>query len=108
MSARTFDIFGTKKAFGNVHVEKLTDLKNHRLTNVLLHGNLVASINHSTGWVMLSNCGWATPTTHTAINNALRQINAPLSVHMIKGVTMVRFNDQQTSKPLVNGEKFSF
>jgi hypothetical protein len=70
MSARTFDINKTKK-YGNVTV-----INNELGIAVVLHMAEVVVYSESLNKIYLSSGGWKTPTTKTAINNALRQIES--------------------------------
>jgi len=107
MSARNFDLNGTARRFGNVTIERLNGL-----TKVLLHGNNVVEIDHAKRLVKVSNCGWVTPTTHSAIKTALSQLPDTLEIQCVwsnKGTSMVHFaDDNKPSRPLVNGETFKF
>jgi hypothetical protein len=70
MSARTFDINKTKK-YGNVTV-----INSESKISVILHSTEVIKFDKVENKVYLSSGGWHTPTTKTAINNALRQIES--------------------------------
>jgi hypothetical protein len=70
MSARTFDINKTKK-FDNVRV-----INDSEKISVILHSTEVVRFDKVENKVYLSSGGWQTPTTKTAINNALRQIES--------------------------------
>lgn len=65
MSARTFDASKPGR-YGNVTV-----IEDRHGLSVVLHRTVVARL--SAGTVTLDSGGWRTPTTKTAINNALRQ-----------------------------------
>lgn len=69
MSARSFEINGSKKSFGNVKIEK-----DGIFTRIRLHQTVVVELNTAKNTVTLNSGGWLTVTTKTAINNALRQI----------------------------------
>lgn len=84
MSARKFDITKPKK-YGNVEV-----IHNGLEISVRLHRTIVASFNPSNMAIVLNTDGWLTPTTKTAINNALSQFADLLSqptgsVSQVKG-----------------------
>lgn len=68
MSAKSFELYGTRKRFGNVDVERTADG-----ISVYLWGNRVFKLNALNSTITISSCGWQTPTTKTAINNALDQ-----------------------------------
>lgn len=68
MSARSFDISKTKR-FGNVTV-----VNSESKISVILHSTEVVRLDKAENKVYLSSGGWLTPTTKTAINNALSQI----------------------------------
>lgn len=109
MSARNFTMFGTAKRFGNVTINRYDDIvKGGRFISVLLHGNEVVLVDRLKGLVKVSNCGWVTPTTHKAINNALSQIGANFGVYAKKGVTMIYDESGSQNKPLVNGQWLRF
>ena len=68
MSARTFDISKTKK-FGNVAV-----IHDESKISVILHQTEVVRFDKVLNKVYVTSGGWMTPTTKTAINNALTQL----------------------------------
>lgn len=70
MSARTFSINKTKK-YGNVTV-----INNDFEISVMLHLTEVVRFSKTENKVYLSSGGWHTPTTKTAINNALSQLES--------------------------------
>jgi len=70
MSARTFDI-GQSKKFGNVKVRNTPDA-----IIVTLHQTDIVVFDKIKNSVRITSGGWKTPTTKTAINNALSQIEA--------------------------------
>lgn len=96
MSARSFDLTGTKSRFGNVTV-----LHSKDSISVILHRTIVVHADLAAGTVMLNSGGWRTPTTKTAINNALGQLKANASVSQVKGQWLVRINGQ--SMPFTDG-----
>lgn len=111
MSARSFNLFGTAKRFGNVTIDRVAlDGAPHgvHIVSVKLHRNEVVVIDTIKGLVKVSNCGWVTPTTHKAINNALSQAGAPFSVYAKKGMTLLHDSRDNSSKPLVNNEWLRF
>lgn len=84
MSARKFDISKSKK-YGNVTVDN-----NDKYISVILHLTEVIMLDKVENKIYLSSGGWLTPTTKTAINNALRQLESftgqPMpSVSQVKG-----------------------
>lgn len=101
MSARSFELNGRRKRFGNVTVKRGCET-----TKVYLHGNLVCDINRQERYVKLSNCGWATRTTNTAINNVLSSLGSTARVYLVKGVTMLEYGT--ANRPLVNGESIIY
>lgn len=68
MSARNFKIDRTKK-YSNVSV-----FSSPELLKITLHSTDVVVFDRQRGVIVLNSGGWMTPTTKTAINNALRQI----------------------------------
>lgn len=68
MSARSFSMSKTKK-FGNVKISNTPDQ-----IIVTLHKTDVVVYNKNDGSIRLNTGGWHTPTTKTAINNALSQL----------------------------------
>lgn len=70
MSARSFDIHKTKKQ-GNITV-----INGESKLSVILHFTEVVRFDKVENKVLLSSGGWKTPTTKTAINNALSQIES--------------------------------
>lgn len=97
MSAKTFDISGNKKNFGNVKIKK-TGLYTH----VILHDTPVVSLNQLSNIVTLNSGGWKTPTTRTAINTALRQING------FEKVSVVQKKGEWLVLDLASGDIWSF
>ena len=94
MSARSFDISKTKK-FGNVQV-----FNNVYEISVVLHRTTVLSLVKDLNQVYLSSGGWKTPTTKTAINNGLSQLEA------IVGQKLPRVFQKKGEWFLDNGQKF--
>lgn len=70
MSARSFDINKTKKQ-GNVTV-----INGESKLSVILHFTEVVRFDKVQNKVFLSSGGWRTPTTKTAMNNALKQLES--------------------------------
>lgn len=70
MSARSFDIHKTKKQ-GNITV-----INGESKLSVILHFTEVVRFDKVQNKVFLSSGRWRTPTTKTAINNALRQLES--------------------------------
>lgn len=89
MSARKFDISKAKK-YGNVKIEKSSE-HDGLYTQVLLHDNVIMTINHTQKWFKMSHCDWPTPTTKTALNTELKQIRPDVNVYQVKGVWFVSF-----------------
>ena len=77
MSARSFDINVTRKQ-SNIQVTKT-----EQGINVFLHGHKV--VNCCFNVITLDSCGWRTPTTKVAINNALSQLGRSERVSQVKG-----------------------
>lgn len=101
MSARNFELNGTKKAFGNVKIDRQGNT-----TKVILHSTAVVEVDYSTNSVKLNSGGWLTPTTKTAINNALKQISGFESVFVSqkKGEWTIQL-DQFKTADFVDGIK---
>ena len=76
LSSREKDLSWTS---GNTRVTAWT-LGTHRWIEVLLHNNIIARMSYKeddngTGWTMnLTNCGWATRTTHSRLNAIIEGI----------------------------------
>lgn len=70
MSARSFKIDRTKK-YSNVAV-----FSSPELLKITLHSTDVVVFDRQRNVVVLNSGGWFTPTTKTAINNALRQLES--------------------------------
>jgi hypothetical protein len=70
MSARKFDISKTKK-FDNVRV-----VNDSEKISVILHLSEVVRFDKVENKIYLWSAGWETPTTKTAINNALKQLES--------------------------------
>lgn len=70
MSARSFDING-KMRQGNITV-----LNDQDVVAVILHNTTVMMFSKKLNKIKLTSGGWMTPTTKTAINNALRQLES--------------------------------
>ena len=47
---------------------------NTNCTEVRLHGNLIATVDHATNAVKISSCGWHTPTTKSRLNAILNEV----------------------------------
>lgn len=91
MSARTFDLLGTRTRFGNVVVNRYDPMGNGmRFISVRLHGNEVALVDRLKGLVRLSTCGWVTPTTFKTINSTLSQLDASFRVGTKQGNVELR------------------
>jgi hypothetical protein len=83
MSARSLDLNG-KMNQGNIKVIKYPDMN---ILDVKLHDNLIVS--RTGNQVILSSCGWKTPTTKTAINNVLTQLGFSERISQKKGVWFI-------------------
>lgn len=70
MSARSFKLNG-KMRQGNITV-----LNDQDVVAVILHNTTVMMFSKKLNKVKLTSGGWRTPTTKTAINNALRQLES--------------------------------
>lgn len=79
MSARNFEINGTKKRFGNVTIER-----EGIYTRVILHKTCVVELNNMSNIVTLNTGGWNTVTTKATINNAMKQIAGLESVQVFQ------------------------
>lgn len=77
MSARSFTL-DTKS--GNTIVKKFDG----GMIEVRLHGHRIAFKNEL-GEIILSSCGWCTPTTKTAINRFLELVGRSERVVQVKG-----------------------
>jgi hypothetical protein len=95
MSARSFELFGTKKRFGNVTIDR-ADISGTGLTyiGVILHKTRVVRLIFKDSVpvaVSLTNGGWPTPTTVTAINTALELagLNGVLRAYNRRGCTFL-------------------
>lgn len=78
MSARSFNL--NKKKQGNIEVIQ----SENGYISVLLHGHKVAC-KFDSGEIILSSCGYHTPTTKTAINRFLELIGRDERVVQVKG-----------------------
>lgn len=78
MSARSFTL--DKKSQGNIKVIKTEEGR----IAILLHGHQVAFKNED-GEIILSSCGYHTPTTKTAINRFLELVGRSERVIQVKG-----------------------
>ena len=47
---------------------------NTNCSQVRLHMNLIATVDHSTNAVKISSCGWQTPTTKSRLNAILSEV----------------------------------
>jgi hypothetical protein len=70
MSARNFKIDRTKK-YSNVSV-----FSSPEVLKITLHSTNVVVFDRKRNIIKLSSGGWRTPTTKTAINNALNQLES--------------------------------
>lgn len=94
MSARSFDIHKTKKQ-GNITV-----INGESKLSVILHFTEVVRFDKVQNKVFLSSGGWRTPTTKTAINNALRQLES------LTGQTLPNVFQKKGEWFLTNGQEF--
>lgn len=86
MSARTYNLFKPKK-YGNVEVQ--VSSSDNETIKVYLHGNNVLSYNPRTKELIVNHCGRITPTTVTAINTGLNQLNLPYGVFRKQGIMYI-------------------
>lgn len=94
MSARSFKIDRTKK-YSNVSV-----FSSPELLKITLHSTDVVVFDRQRNVVILNSGGWFTPTTKTAINNALRQLEG------ITGQSLPGVFQKKGEWFLTNGQKF--
>lgn len=94
MSARSFDISKTKKQ-GNITV-----INGESKLSIILHSSEVVRFDKVQNKVFISSGGWMTPTTKTAINNALRQLES------IVGQSMPQVYQKKGKWFLTDGTKF--
>ena len=97
MSARSFVL--TKKNQGNIRVDS-NDVTGY--VGIFLHGHNVATKNES-GEIILSSCGWHTPTTKTAINRFLELMGRDERVVQAKGEWTI--NGQEFKDGMILGTK---
>lgn len=98
MSARSFEVFGTKRRFGNVTVQRDSMIGTFAQNEggyiaVILHSTAVATlrgIGTENQTVTLSSGGWRTTTTKSCINNALRQVYDRGGLNLVPCVTQRR------------------
>lgn len=95
MSARKFDI-NHPKLYGNVRV-----LNDSTVMAVILHRTTVVLFDKANSKVVITSGGWKTPTTKTAINNALGQLSSVL------GYNLPQVYQKKGEWFLTNGERFS-
>lgn len=92
MSARNFEVYSSKKAYGSVHI-----YKDQSKIGVSYHDTEVVQLKGLI--ITLNNGGWLTVTTKAVMNRALRQIyqihgiQAPF-VRQTKGVWFVDFANE--------------
>jgi hypothetical protein len=94
MSARSFDING-KMRQGNITV-----LNDQDVVAVILHNTTVMMFSKKLNKIKLTSGGWMTPTTKTAINNALSQLES------IVGQSMPQVFQKKGEWFLTDGTKF--
>ena len=80
MSARSLNLHGNRRQ-GNITIVRIAF---HY--DIFLHNNRIAHINYNTRQVTISDCGWNTTTTKTAINNVLRQLGLKSLIFQKKGI----------------------
>ncbi len=90
MSARSFDLFGTRKRFGTV-----TIIKDPINIYVKLHRTIVVLYNKDTTEIVLNSGGWQTVTTKTCINQALIQLKNKARVYQEKGEWFLFTRDEK-------------
>lgn len=100
MSARSYVL--SKRRQGNITVEKKDDN-----IEVYLHGNLVVRHNTLSDELYISTCGWATPTTRTAINRYFDLTSTNAGVYQSKHEQFLNYGQEMVSL-CENGNNFTF
>jgi hypothetical protein len=93
MSARRLDLNGPRRQ-GNVTIERKAHPKTgYAIVSVLLHGNEIMTIHYSPKghYFSMTDCGWQTVTTKTALNKALNQIRPDMGIFQKRGQWIVTF-----------------
>ena len=67
---------------------------NTNCSQVRLHGNLIATVDHSTNAVKVSSCGWHTVTTKSRLNAILSEVKYGCSVFQKQWNWYVSFRGQ--------------
>ena len=67
---------------------------NTNCSQVRLHGNLIATVDHSTNAVKVSSCGWQTVTTKSRLNAILSEVKYGCSVFQKQWNWYVSFRGQ--------------
>ena len=67
---------------------------NTNCSQVRLHGNLIATVEHSTNAVKVSSCGWHTVTTKSRLNAILSEVKYGCSVFQKQWNWYVSFRGQ--------------
>ena len=94
MSARSFKIDGKMKQ-GNITV-----LNDQDVVAVILHNTTVMMFSHKLGKIRLDSGRWLTPTTKTAINNGLTQLEKMI------GQSLPKIVQKKGQWFLTDGQKF--
>lgn len=108
MSARTFDLNKARK-YGNIQIKNYSE-HDGLYTEVLLHGNRIMLINNVDKWFEMTDCGWQTATTKTALNTALKQFRPDVSIYQFKGQWVVKFanGEDEACWEAVKGQKYGY
>ena len=67
---------------------------NTNCSQVRLHMNLIATVDHTTNCVKISSCGWHTPTTKSRLNAILSEVKYGCSVFQKQWNWYVSFRGQ--------------
>ena len=67
---------------------------NTNCSQVRLHMNLIATVDHATNAVKVSSCGWHTPTTKSRLNAILDEVKWGAKVAQVNWKWFVSFNNQ--------------
>jgi hypothetical protein len=100
MSARSFTL--NKRRQGNITVERYDNF-----IEVYLHGNLVVKHDTLGDELYVSNCGWGTPTTRTAINRYFSNAGIQAGVYQSKHEQFLQYGQEIVSL-CKNGDSFTF
>lgn len=93
MSARSLNINLTRKQ-GNCSVETYSE---PNCKYVKLHGNTIAFIDYNNKFVRISDCGWQTVTTKTALNRVLQQLGLPNRIYQKKHIWYISNIEDKTA-----------